>query len=59
MNTKLVTTKITPKALRTLRIVAAMTGERQYRLIERVLQAELDRKTQEEQRAAEKAGHHG
>ena len=40
---KLITTKLTPKALRLLRILAATTGEMQFELMERVLVAEADR----------------
>jgi hypothetical protein len=35
----LVTVKITPKARQLLRFVAAMRGERQYHIVERLLQA--------------------
>lgn len=47
MDTKLTTTKITPEARRMLRLVAAMTGEKQYRLVERLIKSELERKTRE------------
>lgn len=40
---KLITTKITPKALRLLRLIAALTGERQYRALERLLEREYAR----------------
>jgi hypothetical protein len=40
---KLITTKITPEALRLIRIIAAMTSEKQYEVLERVLKAELER----------------
>ena len=39
----LVTTKTSPEALRLLRIVAAMTGETQYEVLERLLTAERKR----------------
>lgn len=43
MKPKRITTKITPGALRLLRLIAAATGERQYGAMERVLQAEWAR----------------
>ena len=39
----LVSTKVTPEALKLLRIIAALTGEKQYAVLERVLKAELER----------------
>jgi hypothetical protein len=36
-----ITTKITIPALRALRLIAAFTGEKQYRVLDRLLQAEL------------------
>ena len=38
-----ITAKTSPAALRLLRIIAALTGERQYQVLERVLRAELAR----------------
>jgi hypothetical protein len=38
---ELTTTKISPDALRNLRIIAAMTGESQYEVLDRLLEAEL------------------
>jgi hypothetical protein len=40
---KLITTKITSEALRLLRVIAALTGEKQYEALERILNAELER----------------
>jgi len=40
---KLITTKMTPEALRLIRIIAAMTGEKQYEVLERILKVELER----------------
>ncbi len=37
------TLKTSPEALRLLRIVAAMTNEKQYEVLERLLKAELNR----------------
>lgn len=45
---KLTTTRISPEALEILRNVSDMTGERQYRIIDRMLKAELDKQAQEE-----------
>jgi hypothetical protein len=39
---KLITTKITPEALRLLRVIAALTGEKQYEALERILRLELE-----------------
>jgi hypothetical protein len=36
-----ITTKITIPALRALRLIAAFTGEKQYRVLDRLLQEEL------------------
>lgn len=41
MDTLLITIKTTRKALQLLRLIAAYTGEKQYAILERVLQAEL------------------
>jgi hypothetical protein len=38
----LITTKITPEALRLLRVIAALTGEKQYEALERILRLELE-----------------
>ena len=43
MDVKQITHKITVKALRLLRVIAAMTGEKQYEVLERLLAAELKR----------------
>ncbi|MEI6045528.1 MAG: hypothetical protein WCS37_14360 [Chloroflexota bacterium] len=40
---ELITTKLTPLALKLVRVIAAMTGEKQYQVLERVLKAELER----------------
>jgi hypothetical protein len=40
---ELITTKISPEALRLLRLIAAMTGEKQYEALERILKTELER----------------
>ncbi len=40
---ELITSKISPEALRLLRIIAAMTGEKMYEALERILKAELER----------------
>jgi hypothetical protein len=40
---ELITTKISNEALRLLRIIAALTGEKQYQALERILKTELDR----------------
>lgn len=49
MKKKLTTTRISPEALDILRNVAEITGEKQYRVIERILQAELDRQAQDDE----------
>jgi hypothetical protein len=41
MAAELTTAKISAKSLRMLRLVAALTGERQYVVLERLLKAEL------------------
>jgi hypothetical protein len=41
MRTKHITTKTTPLALQMLRLIAEHTGEKQYRVLERVLRQEL------------------
>jgi hypothetical protein len=43
MSIKQITIKTTAKALRMLRLIAAHTGERQYAVLERLLQKELQR----------------
>lgn len=40
---QLVVMKTTPKAVRWLRFVAALTNESQYRVMERLLKAEVNR----------------
>lgn len=40
---KLITIKATAEALKLLRLIAAMTGERLYEVLERLLQSELAR----------------
>jgi hypothetical protein len=40
MKAKLVTTKLEPTALRLLQLIAKATGEKQYRVLLRLLQAE-------------------
>jgi hypothetical protein len=40
---KLITTKITPEALKLLRVIAALTGEKQFEALERILKTELER----------------
>jgi ribosomal protein L5 len=44
----LVTTKLTPEALRLVRVIAALTGEKQYEVLERILKVELERVRQNE-----------
>jgi len=44
----LVSTKVTPEALKLLRVIAALTGEKQYAALERVLKAELARVQKEQ-----------
>ena len=41
MRTKQITMKVTPVALQMLRLIADHTGEKQYRVVERVLRQEL------------------
>lgn len=43
MPERLITTKLTPTALRLIRLIAAATGEKQYAALERVLQNEANR----------------
>jgi hypothetical protein len=43
MPVRLITTKLTPAALRLIRLIAAATGERQYEALDRVLRAEAAR----------------
>lgn len=40
MKNELITTKITPKALRLVRLISALTDEKQYEVLERVLEQE-------------------
>jgi hypothetical protein len=40
---ELITTKVSNEALRLLRIIAALTGEKQYEALERILKTELER----------------
>jgi hypothetical protein len=51
MQTQKITIKATPQALQLLRLIAAHTGEKQYRVLERVLREEL--------RTVEKERKHG
>jgi hypothetical protein len=41
MNSRMITIKTTKKALQLLRLLAAHTGEKQYAILERLLQHEL------------------
>jgi hypothetical protein len=41
MTTDFITTKVTPKGLELLREISALTGEKQYRVLERVLAKEM------------------
>lgn len=41
--------KITLQTLRQLRIISAMKGERQYQVLERLVQAEYERQLREEE----------
>lgn len=41
MNSAMITIKATKKALQLLRLIAAYTGEKQYAILERLLQQEL------------------
>lgn len=43
MAVELITTKITPDALRSLRFIAGANGELQYAVLERLLKAEEER----------------
>jgi IS30 family transposase len=43
MPERLITTKLTPTALRLIRLIAASTGERQHQVMERLLKAEAGR----------------
>jgi hypothetical protein len=40
---KLITIKTTPRVLQMLRLIAALTGKKQYEVLERLLLAELKR----------------
>jgi hypothetical protein len=40
MATRLVTAKMTPAALRLVRLIAAATGEKQFQVLDRLLEAE-------------------
>lgn len=46
MSEQFVTTKVTPDSLRMLRLIAADTGERQYQVLRRLLEAEQKRLTE-------------
>jgi hypothetical protein len=48
MNEDRSTTKISKEGLRKLRIIAALTGERQYEVLDRLLGAELERVQKEQ-----------
>jgi len=50
MAENLITAKITPKALRLLRLIAALTGEKQYEVLERLLEKEAARLQKKEAR---------
>ena len=43
MPVRLITTKLTPVALRLIRLIAASTGEKQYEALERLLKEEAAR----------------
>jgi hypothetical protein len=43
MREQSITTKISPRVLRLLRMIAASTGEKQYEVLSRVLEAEAKR----------------
>ena len=43
MPERLITAKMTPAALRLIRLIAAATGETQYAALERLLKAEAER----------------
>ena len=43
MRNTLVTTKISPDALRLVRLIAALNGEMQYAVVDRLVQAEAER----------------
>ena len=43
MTKKLITSKVTPDALRLLRMIAAATGDKQYEVLERLLTDEAKR----------------
>lgn len=43
MAESLTTSKMTPSALRLLRLIAASTGEKQYQVLDRLLAAEAER----------------
>lgn len=43
-----ITTKITPKALKYLRQIAALTGEKQYQALERILEKVLEKELAEQ-----------
>ncbi len=43
MTERLVTTKLTPDALRMIRLIAAATGEKQYEVLRRLLNEEMRR----------------
>lgn len=43
MATKFITIKVTPETQKMLRLIAAMTEDKQYRVMEHLLRTELDR----------------
>jgi hypothetical protein len=43
MKQPLITTKLSQQALKLARLIAALTGEKQYEVIERALKLELER----------------
>jgi hypothetical protein len=43
MPERLITTKLTPEALRLIRMIAAATGEKQYEVLDRLLRKEARR----------------
>ena len=45
---ELITIKATPQALKLLRLIAALTGDKQYEVLERALKAELERVQKEQ-----------
>lgn len=43
MAEKLVTSKITPESLKMVRMIAAKTGEKQYEVVRRLIEAEMQK----------------